>query len=368
MDVLDEQNGGSVASSSSLSPPPMPAKKRKRGETRPCPVCSEPIPLRLLGQHSELETQRVQSLIDAVGDIDEWVDPSGSISRRRSALKAQHNMSNKSTPTASPELLKNLRLLKRRRKQRHIQLQDITQDSDDENGARAKGKARNADLEGTTCPVCLQMVQGDPDVVHAHVDACIAHASIQASHVSTRSPSPDVDVEGTNHGDSARRLGFAVRDRTLEDVDDEVDIDGDDEGVFGTVQFTEADLLGGSTIAADTRREDGADIMNLAQKNLVSGAWDYEREIARARSVMDEKALIAALEAKMKFLEFPSPSGVAGAPSCRICLDPYTEPTVSTGCWHTCCRECWLRCLGSNKLCPICKRITAATDLRRVYL
>ena len=326
-------------------------------------------------------------------------------------------MSNKSTPTASPELLKNLRLLKRRRKQRHIQLQDVTQDSDDENGARAKGKARNADPEGTTCPVCLQMVQGDPDVVHAHVDACIAHASIQASRVSTRSPSPDVDVEGdsqlaghndnpdpweeittadghsrlrlragTNHGDSARRLGFAVRDRTLEDVDDEVDIDGDDEGVFGTVQFTEADLLGGSAIAADTRREDGADIMNLAQKNLVSGAWDYEREIARARSVMDEKALIAALEAKMKFLvshfqlflvcnrltrgyqEFPSASSVAGAPSCRICLDPYTEPTVSTGCWHTCCRECWLRCLGSNKLCPICKRITAATDLRRVYL
>ena len=53
---------------------------------------------------------------------------------------------------------------------------------------------------------------------------------------------------------------------------------------------------------------------------------------------------------------------------CRICLDPYTEPTVSTGCWHTCCRECWLRCLGSTKLCPICKRITAAADLRRIYL
>ena len=53
---------------------------------------------------------------------------------------------------------------------------------------------------------------------------------------------------------------------------------------------------------------------------------------------------------------------------CRICLDPYSEPTVSTGCWHTCCRECWLRCLGSTKMCPICKRITGAADLRRVYL
>ena len=53
---------------------------------------------------------------------------------------------------------------------------------------------------------------------------------------------------------------------------------------------------------------------------------------------------------------------------CRICLDAYEEPTVSTGCWHACCRECWLRCLGSTKLCPICKRITEAVDLRRIYL
>lgn len=56
------------------------------------------------------------------------------------------------------------------------------------------------------------------------------------------------------------------------------------------------------------------------------------------------------------------------SPVCRICLDPYEDPTVSTGCWHTCCKWCWLRCLGSTKLCPICKRITVPSDLRQIYL
>ena len=29
---------------------------------------------------------------------------------------------------------------------------------------------------GSTCPLCLITVQGDPDVVEAHVDSCLAHA------------------------------------------------------------------------------------------------------------------------------------------------------------------------------------------------
>ena len=111
--------------------------------------------------------------------------------------------------------------------------------------------------------------------------------------------------------------------------------------------------------------------------------------IELARRAGDQGALVRALESKVQLLVgyacFIPPrvrlkltyvrttqesTKVSSSTSllCRICLDPYTEPTVSTGCWHTCCRECWLRCLGSTKLCPICKRITGATDLRRVYL
>ncbi len=37
--------------------------------------------------------------------------------------------------------------------------------------------------------------------------------------------------------------GFSIRDRTLGDVDDELDIEGEDEDTFGAAQFNEGDLL-----------------------------------------------------------------------------------------------------------------------------
>lgn len=42
----------------------------------------------------------------------------------------------------------------------------------------------------TVCPVCLETVFGDPDVVEAHVDACLIHAMLDAQkHV-------EIDVGG----------------------------------------------------------------------------------------------------------------------------------------------------------------------------
>ena len=38
-------------------------------------------------------------------------------------------------------------------------------------------------------------------------------------------------------------MGFHVRDGNEQDVEDEVDIDGNDEDVFGSAQFTENDIL-----------------------------------------------------------------------------------------------------------------------------
>jgi len=47
----------------------------KRAETRECPVCGEHIPLRLLGQHYTLESSRVQTILDHVGDLECFSDP-----------------------------------------------------------------------------------------------------------------------------------------------------------------------------------------------------------------------------------------------------------------------------------------------------
>ena len=53
---------------------------------------------------------------------------------------------------------------------------------------------------------------------------------------------------------------------------------------------------------------------------------------------------------------------------CNICMDSYNTPLVSKKCWHVSCEECWMRALGTKKLCPQCKIIIQPKDLRRIYL
>ena len=55
--------------------PTVPLSTAKRAETRECPICGDHIPLRLLGQHFTLESARVQTILDHVGDLDAFSDP-----------------------------------------------------------------------------------------------------------------------------------------------------------------------------------------------------------------------------------------------------------------------------------------------------
>jgi len=203
-------------------------------------------------------------------------------------------------------------------------------------------------------------------------------------------------------------------------VDDEIDVDGDDQVAFGDAQFSEGDIVPINTeevaveedveveIMGDNDDEAQLEQMTLrdlivsgkttknpapgkgeeSQMAIITGIAEAEKldsAILLARERGDNRVLISALENKLKYvvridnlllrIELLKSFHQESAPVtsvtpllCRICIDPYTEPTVSIGCWHTCCKECWLRCLGSTKLCPICKRITSAADLRRVYL
>ncbi|KAH9036048.1 hypothetical protein EDB83DRAFT_2415461 [Lactarius deliciosus] len=334
--ACDTDAHGIVASTSATATS---VKRAKRAETRECPICGDHIPLRLLGQHYTLESTRVQTILDHVGDLDAFSDPHApphapSIARRRAA--SSHT--SETSAVCASRLTKTLGAIKRRRKARNMALRTATRDEDDLPLA-GKGKARAGARE--QCPVCMQDVEGDPDVVAAHVDACLAHAELGLaeghaydSDVDGDAPQyvdveedgdDDVDLwEESEAPDGVRRLrlrggsrataaaaaalGFAVGDRTAADVEDEIDVEGDDLGTFGAAQFTEADVLG----------------ENAASEGSALG--------------------------------------------CRICLEAYSEPTVSTGCWHACCSACWLRCLKATGVCPICKRITVAGDLRRIYL
>ncbi|KAL6305775.1 hypothetical protein BKA93DRAFT_776680 [Sparassis latifolia] len=437
--VLSDAEGSDAASSlrsdTPLSLPAartVPTKKPKRAETRVCPVCEVSIPLRLLGKHCDLEMERVEEVMRMIGSTEVLADAEpddGLTSRsRRSAVKTRNTTSSSIASTSEVTLeqtRKMLRAVKRHRKQRHTKLREVTRDED-------KTRWQVEGEEGTICPVCQRLVKGDADVVDAHVDACLAHVQLQEEQTPGTSGSGhgdvdrDVDIDGdieeiresATAGVSFRGTGFEIRDRAQQDVEDEIDVDGEDEAVFGAPQFTESDILAATSGLHQARSanppspsDDGSDLdvgrerettMKLTSgkemelktlRDLVAegkmirrraevvedvkrtmeevmGVGETDRvdqAVEKARREGNDVALIHALESKVNHMVSIRVSSSTSS-LCRICLDPYTEPTVSTGCWHTCCRECWLRCLGSTKLCPICKRITAAADLRRIYL
>ncbi|PCH40844.1 hypothetical protein WOLCODRAFT_71360, partial [Wolfiporia cocos MD-104 SS10] len=403
----------------------------KRAETRICPVCDEAIPVRLLAKHSELEMARVEEIIQHIGSTEvlaEAEPDEGLTSRsRRTAVKVRKTSGRSkfgavfasTSEVTLDEVDRLIRSLKGRRKQRYAKLRDLMREDEDEGWWGNRHDAH----EGTTCPVCGQTVRGDVDVIEAHVDSCLAHVRIVGEQWDRRASGSgqadvelDIDVDGdtiesATAGVSFRvGTGFDIRDRTQQDVEDEVDVDGEDEAVFGAAQFSEKDIIvlsgnrqdeeeevdvdndvpatasvrggasaeqtGASTLKdlpvngklARRQVEVVADVKRTMEEVMGVGEVEQvEQAIQKARSGGDNIALIKALESKVNFMVSTRVSSSTSS-LCRICLDPYTEPTVSTGCWHTCCRECWLRCLGSTKLCPICKRITAAADLRRVYL
>lgn len=317
----------------------------KRAETRECPVCGEHIPLRLLGQHYTLESSRVQTILDHVGDLECFSDPHAlahapyvchpcthsrwihtvvleyiftpslhrSIARRRATLQHREG----STAFAA-RLAKILSSIKRRRKARNMALRSVTRDEDDIPVAgKGKGRAR---ATAEQCPVCMQDVEGDLDVIAAHVDACLAHAELHrpGGGIDTeddgdalRNIEDNVDdgeddvCEESESPDGVRRfqlrrgaragaaaLGFVVGDRTVDDVDDEIDVEGDDLSAFGAAQFTEADVL---TEGGDSEQSRHDAVQRVAGTEL---DWAIER----ARHANDSQTLIAALESKVRLL------------------------------------------------------------------
>lgn len=84
-----------------------------------------------------------------------------------------------SSSSASLEAVdRSLRAIKKHRKQRHAKLREMTKEDEDRGGLSGfrgwRGRWAGSG-QSTLCPVCLKMVSGDPDVVEAHVDACLAH-------------------------------------------------------------------------------------------------------------------------------------------------------------------------------------------------
>jgi hypothetical protein len=197
-------------------------------------------------------------------------------------------------------------------------LRAVTRDEDDV-PVTGKGKRRSRPT-AEQCPVCMQDVEGDLDVIAAHVDACLAHAELHRpggsmdaedggdapqniednvengeNDVGEESETPDGVRrlrlrQGARAG--AKALGFVVRNRTVEDVDDEIDVEGDDLSAFGAAQFTEADIL---TEGGDSEPSKHDLVRRMAEAEV-----EVDLAIERARHAKDSQTLITALESKVR--------------------------------------------------------------------
>ncbi|KAF5393075.1 hypothetical protein D9757_001226 [Collybiopsis confluens] len=269
-----------AGSRTSSTPEAAPAAKRsrRRAETRDCPICNEPIPLRLLAKHAQLEDSRLDEVISHIGSKEPFLDltyesyASSSITisplestsstsaptGRRSAARARRTILEKTAPVRSQSTVvsKAIQSIKRNRKNRHAKLRDMARE-DDENFVSSRLRITSSRGE-IVCPVCLATVQGDEDVQDAHVEACIANESQRLEEERERRAAQArreegeaavaVDIEG-NDIDAAgyfgdvQGIGFHARNHNEQDVDDEIDIDGDDAEMFGSAQFHEGDIL-----------------------------------------------------------------------------------------------------------------------------
>jgi hypothetical protein len=135
-------------------------------------------------------------------------------------------------------------------------------------------------------------LEGDEDVVDAHVESCLAgalekererereqeHARGRELQRTRLEAEEDIDIDGDGDDErggyvgSVQGTGFHTRRRDDVDVEEDIDIDGDDAAVFGQPQFGEQDITGGAVADEDVdvdvdTDDDGAKTEVLIKEN-----------------------------------------------------------------------------------------------------
>ncbi|KAL2911738.1 hypothetical protein HK105_208795 [Polyrhizophydium stewartii] len=279
-----------------------------------------------------------------------------------------------------------------------------------------------AGADTSICFICGMPLPNDSESINAHIDNCLAngppnggsavadlgvsalgHAGIDLAATTsdpprTSTPASEPWLEYSFNGQTRIRAtallegnfeasGFSVHKRTDVDTDEDIDIDDDGTAEFGAAQFGEEDiqpyldiegeeddedlLVAALEASAQTGRQpapdESAEEPPVDAEALAAAATEAAMAKFDASAALlpgETRLIIESLKARVRSLE----SSSASVPKCLICLEPYTEPLASTGCWHVHCQACWLHTLASKRLCPQCQKITAPSDLRRIYL
>lgn len=227
------------------------------------------------------------------------------------------------------------------------------------------GQDLQAEQQDLICPVCNLPVSNDH--FKEHIEHCLEHSDVPEEE-------DDVDIDTMEGVETYTWAGHTrVRATSLvqgglrgpgfvaitqSDEDQVLDIEGDDgedgghSSQFGAAQFSESDLIlpqpENEDEAEDLQsRSDIQEILTGQKPKIMS---QLEPDCERLRALEQEND-----DLRQKAM-------------CNICMDSYRRPLVSTKCWHVSCEECWMRALGTKKLCPQCKVIIQPKDLRRIYL
>jgi hypothetical protein len=183
-----------------------------------------------------------------------------------------------------------------------------------------------------TCPVCSKIIIGDAEDVNEHIDACINGN----------------DPTGSHDGEEE-----AVPEAMLHRTSSLINIDEDEGSALGRQRYCEADVEQVQARALQSKRKlDEEQRMHLSHQRLLQTIISSPDP-----SLLAVKGLLQHLLDQ-----------IAAAPKCSLCMDALQMPaTVSTNCWHIFCEDCWLRQLGTKRICPQCSCITDLSDLQRVF-
>ena len=157
------------------------------------------------------------------------------------------------------------------------------------------------------------------------------------------------------------------------DEDLVLDIENDDDvpNDKGSAQYTDADVIvpSSETPQEKEERENLRQVLIGEDASVCCKSTEEDKSDPdaapdlKSADQMDMSELINAVDQLRK-----ENSSLRQQVLCNICFDSYAKPVVSVRCWHVHCEQCWLRALGSKKLCPQCKIIIQPRDLRRIYL
>ncbi|KAK3086533.1 hypothetical protein FSP39_019844 [Pinctada imbricata] len=320
----------------------IPKKQRKKcildGQTPCCPVCGLTLRTGEIESHFAVEMDRLERLVRG-GRKSRDPTPQGR-KTLPSPLCGRRGKESPSSEIASQSRYDTYVRIKCNRQARL--------------SARTRTKKKRP-TEETICPICTEKLIGTPEELNAHVELCLKRRTENGNE------DEPVDVEGDSEqyeeyewaGQTRIRVstmlqggyagsGFQTSSsKKLSDEEGDLNVDGDDSEQYGKPH--EVDIIPCSSEEPKEMRE---------------------REALRGAMLHGSSTeVVEALKAKLREKE-----EILKGHKCLICMEVYRNPLTSIQCWHVHCEECWMKTLGAKKLCPQCNMITAATDLRRIYL